>query len=36
MCLIKISKQTDPEWKLIIYSNWDEMKDSKSPGTNRD
>jgi len=36
MCLIKISKQTDPEWQLIIYSNRDETKDRKSPRTNND
>ena len=29
MCSIEISKQTDPEWKLIIGENRDEMKDRK-------
>ena len=29
MCSIEISKQTDPEWKLIIGANRDEMKDRK-------
>ena len=29
MCLMEISKQTAPEWKLIIGANRDEMMDRK-------